>query len=56
MKALLKRGGIFLIIAGVLILFFSEFLKLENNSLLILSAGLIAGGLVAYIILNNIVE
>jgi len=56
MKMLLKRGGIILIIAGVLILFYSEFSKLESNSLLIISAVLIAGGLVTYIILNNLVE
>ena len=53
---LLKRLGVFFVIAGVIILAYSEFSKVENNNLLIISGGLIVGGLVAYIIFNNIFE
>jgi putative effector of murein hydrolase LrgA (UPF0299 family) len=56
MKMLLKRLGIFFVIAGVTILAYSEFSKVENNSLLIVSGGFIVGGLVVYIIFNNIFE
>ena len=56
MKVLFKRFGILFVIAGVIILAFSEFSKAENNSLLVVSAGLIVGGLIVYIILNNIIE
>jgi len=56
MKILLKRFGILFVIAGVAILAYSEFSKAENNSLLIVSAALIIGGLIVYIILNNIIE
>ncbi len=56
MKALLKRGGLIFVIIGVLILAYSEFSHIENNSLLILSAGLIAGGLLFYIILNSLID
>ena len=54
MKLFLKRLGIFLVLIGVVILAWSEFSKMENNGLLILSGGLIVGGLVFYIIINNI--
>jgi predicted transporter len=56
MKMLFKRFGILFVIAGVIILAYSEFSRLENNSLLILSGGLIVGGLLLYIILNNILD
>ena len=56
MKVLLKRFGIIFVIAGVIILAYSEFSKAENNSLLVLSGGFIVGGLLVYIILNNIFE
>jgi uncharacterized protein YjeT (DUF2065 family) len=56
MKLLLRRFGILFVIIGVIILAFSEFKQLENNSLLIWSGILIVGGLVIYIILNNIIE
>lgn len=56
MKVLLKRFGIIFVIAGVIILAYSEFSKAETNSLLILSGGFIVGGLLVYIILNNIFE
>lgn len=56
MKMLFKRFGILIVIAGVIILTYSQISKLENNSLLVLSGGLIVGGLILYIILNKIVE
>ncbi|MEE4115495.1 MAG: hypothetical protein V2I37_04970 [Marinilabiliaceae bacterium] len=56
MKALLKRFGYIFVIAGVIILAYSEFSKAENNSLLVLSGAFIVGGLLVYIILNNILE
>lgn len=56
MKALLKRGGLIFVIAGVIILAYSEFSKMESNNLLMWSGGLIVFGLVVYIIVNNIVE
>jgi len=56
MKLLLKRLGIIFVIAGVIILAVSEFSRIESNNLLIWSGGLIIGGLVIYLIINNIVE
>ena len=56
MKMFFKRFGIFFVIAGVIVLAYSEFSKQEGNAMLILSAGLIVGGLIIYIILNNIME
>lgn len=56
MKMFLKRFGIIFVIAGVFVLAFSEFRKLESNGMLILSAGLIVGGLIVYIIFNNIID
>ena len=56
MKMLLKRSGILFVIVGVIILAISEFSKAENNTLLIVSGGLIVGGLIFYILINNILE
>jgi len=56
MKDLLKRFGLLFVLAGVIVLAYSEFSKIESNGLLILSGGLIVGGLVVYIILNTIIE
>ncbi len=56
MKALLKRLGIVFVIIGVIVLAISEFSKAESNTMLLLSGGLIVGGLVVYIIINNIIE
>ncbi|MCA1757395.1 MAG: hypothetical protein LC649_08060 [Bacteroidales bacterium] len=56
MKTLFKRSGILFVIAGVIILAYSEFSRLENNTLLILSGVFIVGGLLLYIILNNILD
>jgi putative effector of murein hydrolase LrgA (UPF0299 family) len=56
MNGLLKRFGLLFVLAGVIVLAYSEFSKHESNGLLILSGGLIVGGLVVYIILNTIIE
>lgn len=56
MKALLKRLGIVFVVIGVIILAISEFTKADSNGMLLLSAGLIVGGLVVYIVINNFIE
>ena len=56
MKAFFKRFGLLFVLAGVGILAYSEFQKLENNALLIWSLGLIVVGLLLYIILNSVLE
>lgn len=56
MKEVLKRIGIFFIVAGIVILGYSEFTSMESNKLLILSGGLIFGGFLVYVILNNILD
>lgn len=56
MKVLLKRFGLLFVVAGVVILAYSEFSKLESNALLAWSGGLIVVGLLLYIIINTIIE
>ncbi len=56
MKAFLQRFGLLFVVAGVAILAYSEFQKLESNALLVWSGGLIVGGLLLYIIMNTIIE
>ena len=56
MRELIKRSGLIFIVAGIIILGFSEFSGLENNKLLIVSGGLVFGGFILYVILNNILE
>lgn len=56
MKELLKRSGLILIIAGIALLAFTEFSKSENNNMLIYSGALIVIGLLAYVILNNVID
>ena len=56
MKAFLKRFGLLFVLAGVVVLAYSEFQRLENNSLLIWSGGLIVVGLLLYIVLNSVIE
>ncbi len=56
MKELLKRIGIVFIIVGIVILGYSEFSGVESNKLLILSGGLVFGGFLVYVILNNILD
>lgn len=54
MKVLLKRLGIFVVLAGVVVLAYSEFQKLEDNTLLIWSGGLVVVGLLLYILVNSL--
>jgi hypothetical protein len=56
MKELIKRSGLLFIVAGIIILGFSEFKGLESNKLLIISGGLVFGGFILYVILNNILD
>ncbi|MFO7754570.1 MAG: hypothetical protein R6V34_01155 [Bacteroidales bacterium] len=56
MKVLLKRLGIFVVLAGVGVLAYSEFQKLENNTLLIWSGGLVVVGLLLYILVNSLMQ
>lgn len=54
MKVLLKRLGIFVVLLGVVVLAYSEFQKLEDNTLLIWSGGLVVVGLLLYIVVNSL--
>jgi hypothetical protein len=56
MKEFLKKSGLILIIAGIGMLAYTEFSKMENNSMLIFSGALIVFGLLAYVVLNNIID
>lgn len=56
MKVLLKRLGIFVVLAGVGVLAYSEFNKLENNTMLIWSGALIIVGLLFYILINSLMK
>ena len=56
MKLFIKRLGILFVIIGVILLAVSEFSNMESNTMLIWSGGLIIGGLVVYLIINNIIE
>jgi hypothetical protein len=56
MRLLIKRLGILFVIIGVILLAVSEFSSMESNNMLIWSGGLIIGGLVVYLVINNIVE
>lgn len=56
MKEFFKRFGLIFIFLGVVLLVYSEFTKAENNQLLLFSGILILGGLLIYVILNNVLE
>ncbi len=56
MKELIKRIGIVFIVVGIVILGYSEFSGVESNKLLIISGGLIFGGFLVYVVLNNILD
>jgi len=56
LKELLKNTGLLIILAGVIVLGISVFTKIQTNSHLSLSLGLIVGGLIAHIVINKIVE
>jgi len=56
LKDLLKNAGLLVILAGVIVLGISVFTKVQTNSHLSLSLGLIVGGLLAHIVISKIVE
>jgi hypothetical protein len=56
MKEFFKKSGLIFIIAGIGLLAYTEFSKLENNNMLVVSGALIVIGLMAYVILNNIID
>ena len=56
LKELLKNTGLLIILAGVIVLGISVFTKIQTNSHLSLSLGLIVGGLIAHIVINKLVE
>ena len=56
LKDLLKNAGLLVILIGVIVLGISVFTKVQTNSHLSLSLGLIVGGLVAHIVIGKLVE
>lgn len=55
-KDLLKNAGLIVILIGVIILGVVVFTKVQTNSYLGLSLGLIVGGLLAHIMINRYVD
>ncbi|MCK5136852.1 MAG: hypothetical protein KAR19_13765 [Bacteroidales bacterium] len=55
LKELLKNSGLLIILAGVILLGVVVFTKVQTNSHLLLSLGLIVGGLLAHIIVSKYV-
>ena len=55
-KDLLKNAGLIVILIGVIILGVVVFTKVQTNSYLGLSLGLIVGGLLAHILINRYVD
>jgi len=56
MKEFLKRFGIIFIFAGVVVLAYAEFNRMESNVMLMISGGLILLGFMFYVIFNNILD
>ena len=56
LKDLLKNAGLLIILAGVIVLGITVFTKVQTNTHLSLSLGLIVGGLIAHIVISKIVE
>ena len=56
LKELLKNSGLLIILAGVIILGVVVFTKVQTNSHLLLSLGLIVGGLLAHIIVSKYID
>ena len=54
LKDLLNNAGLLIILAGVIVLGISVFTKVQTNSHLSLSLGLIVGGLIAHIVINKL--
>lgn len=56
LQELLKNAGLIIILIGVVVLGVVIFTKIQTNSYLLLSLGLIVGGLLAHIVINRIVD
>ena len=56
LKDLLKNSGLLVIMAGVIVLGVVVFSKVQTNSHLSLSLGLIIVGLIAHIVINKMVD
>ena len=56
LKEIVKNLGLIVILAGVIVLGVVVFTKVQTNSHLGLSLGLIIGGLIAHIIINKVVD
>ena len=56
LKELLRNSGLLVILAGVIILGVVVFTKVQTNTNLGLSLGLIVVGLLAHIIINRVVD
>ena len=55
-KELLKNSWLLVILAGVIVLGVTVFTKVQTNSNLGLSLGLVIGGLIIHIVVNKTVE
>ena len=56
LKNLLKNAGLLIILAGVIVLAVSVFIKVQTNSHLSLSLILIVSGLIAHIVISKLIE
>ena len=56
LKELLKNTGLLIILAGVIVLGISVFTKVQTNSHLSISLGLVVGGLITHIVISKLVE
>jgi hypothetical protein len=56
LKEIVKNLGLLVILAGVIVLGVVVFTKVQTNSHLGLSLGLVIAGLIAHIIINKLVD
>ena len=56
LQELWKNTGLIIILIGVIILGVVVLAKIQTNSYLLLSLGLIVGGLLAHIVINKFVD
>ncbi|MFW6327974.1 MAG: hypothetical protein ACOC2F_06635 [Bacteroidota bacterium] len=56
MQNFLRNLGLFLILAGFILLVVSVIQGMTTNTLLLVSGSLVVGGLLLYIILNRVIE
>ena len=56
LKDLLKNSGLLVLLAGVIVLGIVVFSKVQTNSYLSLSLGLIIVGLIGHIVINKMVD